>query len=63
VTWARLDDLRAGTAIRCPQPDGVLVAERPDEVVGVLAEVERATESGRRGTHSVVIARRRTRSS
>ncbi len=47
MTWARFDDLRAGTAIRCPEPDRVLVAERPDEVVGVLAEVERATESGR----------------
>jgi para-aminobenzoate synthetase/4-amino-4-deoxychorismate lyase len=47
VTWARFDDLRAGTAIRCPAPDRVLVADHPDEVVGVLAEVERATDSGR----------------
>ena len=45
--WARFDDLRTGTAIRCPAPDRVLVAERPDEVVGVLAEVERATDAGR----------------
>ncbi|MCV2489828.1 aminodeoxychorismate synthase component I [Geodermatophilus sp. YIM 151500] len=44
---ARFDDLRAGTAVRCPAPDRILVAERADEVAGVLAEVERATESGR----------------
>jgi para-aminobenzoate synthetase/4-amino-4-deoxychorismate lyase len=47
VTWARFDDLRAGTALGCAAPDRVLVAERPDEVVGVLAEVERATDAGR----------------
>ena len=45
--WARFDDLRAGTALRCPTPDRVLVAERPEEVVDVLAEVQRATDSGR----------------
>jgi para-aminobenzoate synthetase/4-amino-4-deoxychorismate lyase len=45
--WARFDDLRTGTAIRCPRPDRILVAERPDEVVGVLSEVERATDAGR----------------
>ena len=44
--WARFDDLRAGTAVQCPTPHRVLVAERPDQVVGVLAEVERATDSG-----------------
>jgi para-aminobenzoate synthetase/4-amino-4-deoxychorismate lyase len=44
--WARFDDLRAGTAVRCPAPYRVLVAERPAEVVGVLAEVERATDAG-----------------
>jgi para-aminobenzoate synthetase / 4-amino-4-deoxychorismate lyase len=45
--WARFDDLKTGTAVRCPPPYRVLVAERPDEVVGVLAEVERATDAGR----------------
>jgi para-aminobenzoate synthetase / 4-amino-4-deoxychorismate lyase len=44
--WARFDDLRAGTAVQCPPPRRVLVAERPEQVVGVLAEVERATDSG-----------------
>jgi para-aminobenzoate synthetase / 4-amino-4-deoxychorismate lyase len=47
VTWARFDDLRAGTALRCPAPDRILVAEHPAEVAGVLAEVQRATDSGR----------------
>jgi para-aminobenzoate synthetase/4-amino-4-deoxychorismate lyase len=44
--WARFDDLKAGTAVQCPPPHRVLVAERPDEVVGVLAEVQRATDAG-----------------
>jgi para-aminobenzoate synthetase/4-amino-4-deoxychorismate lyase len=44
--WARSDDLQSGTAVRCPPPYRVLVAKRPDQVVGVLAEVERATDSG-----------------
>ena len=44
--WARFDDLRAGTAVRCPPPRRVLVAERPEEVLDVLTEVERATDSG-----------------
>jgi para-aminobenzoate synthetase/4-amino-4-deoxychorismate lyase len=44
--WARFDDLRAGTAVRCPPPHRVLVAERPEEVLDVLAEVERATDAG-----------------
>ncbi|MQA34467.1 aminodeoxychorismate synthase component I [Modestobacter roseus] len=43
---ARFDDLVAGTALRCPPPDRVLVAERADQVAGVLAEVERATAAG-----------------
>jgi para-aminobenzoate synthetase / 4-amino-4-deoxychorismate lyase len=47
VTWARFDDLRTGTALRCPAPDRILVAEHPGEVVSVLAEVERATDAGR----------------
>ena len=46
VPWARFDDLRAGTAVQCPTPHRVLVAERPEQVVGVLAEVERATDAG-----------------
>ena len=33
--------------MQCPPPYRVLVAERPDEVVGVLAQVERATDAGR----------------
>ncbi|WP_100497842.1 aminodeoxychorismate synthase component I [Geodermatophilus chilensis] len=44
--WARFDDLRAGTAVRCPPPRRVLVAERPEEVLDVLTEVEQATEAG-----------------
>jgi para-aminobenzoate synthetase/4-amino-4-deoxychorismate lyase len=44
--WARFDDLRAGTAVRCPPPRRVLVAERPEEVLDVLTEVERATDAG-----------------
>lgn len=45
--WARFDDLRSGTALRCPPPDRVLVAERPEEVVDVLAAVQQATDAGR----------------
>ncbi|WP_448609211.1 aminodeoxychorismate synthase component I [Geodermatophilus sp. URMC 60] len=44
--WARFDDLRAGTAVRCPPPHRVLTADRPAEVLGVLTEVERATDAG-----------------
>jgi para-aminobenzoate synthetase/4-amino-4-deoxychorismate lyase len=44
--WARFDDLRAGTAVLCPPPLRVLVAERPEEVLDVLTEVEQATDSG-----------------
>jgi para-aminobenzoate synthetase/4-amino-4-deoxychorismate lyase len=47
VTWARFDDLRTETAVRCPAPDRILVAERPEEVLDVLTEVERATDAGR----------------
>jgi len=46
VPWGRFDDLRAGTAVVCPPPHRVLVAERPQDVVGVLAEVQRATDGG-----------------
>jgi para-aminobenzoate synthetase/4-amino-4-deoxychorismate lyase len=41
---ARFDNLVSGTAVACPPPHRVLVAERPDEVAGVLAEVEAAGE-------------------
>ena len=44
--WARFDDLRAGTALRCPPPFQVLVASTAEDVVPVLTEVERATASG-----------------
>ncbi|MCA0145320.1 aminodeoxychorismate synthase component I [Blastococcus sp. LR1] len=44
--WARFDDLRAGTALRCPPPREVLTATRPDEVAGVLQAVHDATEAG-----------------
>lgn len=44
--WARFDDLRSGIGLRCPPAYRVLVARRPDEVVPVLAEVERATGAG-----------------
>src|SRR3712207_8821244 len=47
TTLFRSDDLRTGTALRCPAPDRILVAEHPAEVAGVLAEVQRATDSGR----------------
>ena len=44
--WARFDDLRAGTAVRCPPPRRLLIAERSDEVLDVLTEVERCTDTG-----------------
>jgi para-aminobenzoate synthetase/4-amino-4-deoxychorismate lyase len=44
--WARFDDLHAGTALVFPSVDRVLSAERVDDVVAVLAEVERATAAG-----------------
>jgi para-aminobenzoate synthetase/4-amino-4-deoxychorismate lyase len=46
LPWARFDDLRTGTAVVCPPPHRVLVAERPEDVAGVLAEVQRATDAG-----------------
>ena len=45
--WARFDDLTTGFSLRCPAPDKVLIAERPADVTGVLAEVQRATDAGR----------------
>ncbi len=46
AAWARFDDLEAGTALLCPPPDRILTAHRPEDVVPVLAEVERATAAG-----------------
>ncbi|HEY2222189.1 chorismate-binding protein [Actinomycetospora sp.] len=43
---ARFDDLRAGRAWRFDPPEEVLVATRPDEVAGVLADLEAATAGG-----------------
>jgi len=43
---ARFDDLRAGTALRFAPPSRVLAAGTPDDVAGVLAEVDRATTAG-----------------
>ncbi len=42
----RFDDLLAGSALVFPRADRVLVAREPDEVVPLLAEVERATAGG-----------------
>jgi len=44
--WGRLDDLVAGRALACPPASRVLVARDPDQVVPVLAEVDRATRAG-----------------
>jgi para-aminobenzoate synthetase / 4-amino-4-deoxychorismate lyase len=44
--WARFDDLVADRALCFPAPHRVLTATRPDEVVAVLAEVDRATRDG-----------------
>jgi para-aminobenzoate synthetase / 4-amino-4-deoxychorismate lyase len=46
VVTARFDDLVAGTALRCPPPDRVLVARSAAEVAPVLDEVDRATRAG-----------------
>ncbi|HVH21506.1 MAG TPA: aminodeoxychorismate synthase component I [Pseudonocardia sp.] len=47
MVHARFDDLRAETALGFPEPDLLLRADRPDQVVGVLDEVQRATDAGR----------------
>ncbi|TFV48476.1 aminodeoxychorismate synthase component I [Blastococcus sp. TF02A-35] len=44
--WARFDDLRTGSAVRCPPPREVLTAARADEVAAVLQRVHEATEAG-----------------
>jgi para-aminobenzoate synthetase/4-amino-4-deoxychorismate lyase len=44
--WARFDDLCEGRSLVCPPPDRVLVATRREDVTGVLAEVQHATDTG-----------------
>jgi para-aminobenzoate synthetase / 4-amino-4-deoxychorismate lyase len=44
--WARFDDLTGGTSTCYPPASRVLTADRPENVVPVLAEVERATSAG-----------------
>ncbi len=44
--WARFDDFVAGSALRFPGVQQVLVARRPAEVATVLDEVERRTSAG-----------------
>jgi para-aminobenzoate synthetase/4-amino-4-deoxychorismate lyase len=44
--WGRFDDLVAGTALRFGSPRRILRAERVEDVVPVLTEVERATTAG-----------------
>ena len=44
--WGRFDDVRQGKAILYPPRDQIVMADHPDEVPGVLTEVERATEAG-----------------
>jgi hypothetical protein len=57
---ARFDDLVAGTALRCPPPERVLVAEHADQVRGVLAAVQEATDAGRwaYGAYEIAAGRR-----
>ena len=43
----RFDDLRSGTALQCPTPDRILVANRVQDVAEVLDQVQRATDAGR----------------
>ncbi|WP_328842708.1 aminodeoxychorismate synthase component I [Streptomyces sp. NBC_00258] len=44
--WARFDDLRTGTALRCPPPFRVLAGERPEDVPAILRQVDEATAEG-----------------
>jgi para-aminobenzoate synthetase/4-amino-4-deoxychorismate lyase len=44
--WGRFDDLVAGTAVVFERPSRVLAASTADDVVPVLAEVDRATRQG-----------------
>lgn len=45
--WARFDDLRAGESLRFATPHRVVTTTRPEEVAGVLREIEDATNRGR----------------
>ena len=47
MTWARFDDLRSGTALACPTPERVLVANRVQDVADVLDQVQLAIDAGR----------------
>src|SRR5688572_5734283 len=44
--WARFDDLVAGSALRFPEVEQVLVAREPGEVASVLDRVEQLTAEG-----------------
>lgn len=44
--WARFDDLQAGTALSFPRAERIVVTHQLADVVGVLDEVESATEAG-----------------
>lgn len=44
--WGRFDDVLGGTAMSFDQPFRLLIARTPEEVVPVLAEVDRETRSG-----------------
>lgn len=46
MAWARFDDLRAGVALAFPEIAYDLVADRPEHVAPVLAELDRATADG-----------------
>lgn len=45
--WARFDDMITGSALLCSDPTDILLAERPADVVPVLADVQRAVDAGR----------------
>ncbi|MEU7813405.1 aminodeoxychorismate synthase component I [Pseudonocardia sp. NPDC049154] len=45
-SWARVDDLVAGTARLFARAEAELVAWRPEEVAGVLDELQRRTDEG-----------------
>ena len=42
--WARFDDLRTGTALRCPAPSEILTATRPDEVADPVDDLDGADQ-------------------
>ena len=47
MPWARFDDLRSGIAWQFDACSEVLVAWEPSQVLGVLEQVQRATDAGR----------------